>query len=88
MSAGAEESWCSHLPLRKTRPFQASARACPLLSPLRQWQDFCRDVQLPGVDEAQRGLIPQFFHDPVTPILAFPPLSQQLRHSGNYPADV
>ena len=49
MSDGAEESQCSRLPLRKTRPFQASARACALLSPLQQWQDFCHNVQLPGV---------------------------------------
>ena len=59
MSGGAEESHCSRLPLGKTRPFQAAARVSPF-SPLQQSQDSCRDVQRPGVDEAQRGFVPVF----------------------------
>ena len=60
MSGGAEESHCSRLPLGKTRPFQASAHVCPPSPPLQQSQDFCHDVQCPGVDEAQWGFVPVF----------------------------
>lgn len=59
-----------------------------LSSPLHGWQYFCHNVKLHGVDEAQWGLIPELFHDPVTLIGAFPPLSQQYWYSGNGPADV
>ncbi|EPY74594.1 hypothetical protein CB1_001951012 [Camelus ferus] len=39
-------------------------------------QYFCPDVKLRGVDGTQRALVTEIFHDPVTRMGAFPPLSQ------------